>query len=418
MNSAFHLNRKVCVLNRRTVTKTMLSGVALGTLVSRTASAQTPAASPFAITHVDVPGVVLAISPDGRMAAGVVDREFLRVWDVATLEIIAESDPHPEISILDQTSLTWSPDRTALAWSLDAARLGRDSDIYVFDIEPATVSNLTAEAGSDKDAPSLLDLGDSVVDVDMFPSWSASGDDVFFARSTFGADLSPQTRLMRIPRDGGEASEFAVLSSENVFLVSGPMTAFEDSSVLYATWPHDVDGPEHGVFLATPDGEIEGISSGMLASKTPRMQIASVAEVAGKASVISLQNYFIHDPEKPIWVELDLGTGIPTPFEDILSLPTGVDAIDQDLVLCASPAFLTGDDGALSGYLYATADAEYNMFSVWRHELGSSGPEALGTIEREGSSNLGVLQIPRVTVTNTGTAALLFGGWLGTIDLG
>lgn len=109
------------MLNRRTILKSLVAASASGALVSHRAAAQTPAASPAgsaALTLVDVPGVVLALSPDGTMAAGRVDREILAVWDVATFETIAHSEPLPDLGLLDQTSLTWSPDGTALAWSL------------------------------------------------------------------------------------------------------------------------------------------------------------------------------------------------------------------------------------------------------------------------------------------------------------
>jgi hypothetical protein len=195
------------------------------------------------------------------------------------------------------------------------------------------------------------------------------------------------------------------------------MTAFEDGSVLYATWPPRMDDPDHGVFLMTPDGDIDGVSTGMLVEITPMMMVINVAPEARKASAVSLQNYNLFNPDNLIWVELDLDTGIPTRFEEILSLPAGVDAREQDLVLFAAPAFLTGDDGALTGYLYATADVGYDVFTLWRRDLGATAPEEIGTVARPDRDVQGVLRIPRVTVTPGGNAALFFGGTLWTIGM-
>src|SRR5690606_36459546 len=102
-----------------------------------------------------------------------------------TYDTIARSEPMPEVSIIDHTSVTWSPDSTALAWSLDAARLMRDSDIYVFDVHSGQITNLTDAEPTDKDAVSLMDddVSGLALDVDLYPSWSADGERIYFART-------------------------------------------------------------------------------------------------------------------------------------------------------------------------------------------------------------------------------------------
>ena len=402
-------------MNRRTMTKTLLAAFASGTLVSRNAAAQTPEAA-SAITLVDVPGVALALSPDGTMVAGVADREVLCVWDVESFEPIAQSKPLPELGIIDDASVVWSPDNSAVAWSLQAARLLRDSDIYVFDIASATITNLTGEGGHE-DAASLLEVQatpGAVLDVDTFPGWSADGSDILFARSPWGGDTPRESRLMRIPRDGGEASEVALLSDANVLLVSGPLFPFDDGSVLYGTWPPQPDSPEQGVFMVTPDGEVESISSGMLASDTPAMMLTSAAPHARKASAVSLQNLGQFTPDKPIWIELDLDTGIGTPFEEVLSLPESGDAYP----LVAAPAFLTGADGMLTGYGYATRGEDSGTYDLWTRALESDGPDRLGTVEDIGSRGEGILQVPRVVAVDAGTIGFLFLGNLWIANIG
>lgn len=410
-------------MNRRTMTKTLLAGVAVGALGSRAATAQRPAASPAAsgdIRLVDLAGIALALSPDGTMVAGLSDRDVFCVWDVETFEPIAQSDPIPELRIIDDASVVWSPDSSAVAWSLQAARLMRDGDIYTFDLTSGTITNLTDEGGSE-DAPSLLEAQGTPsarFTVDMFPGWSADGSEILFTRSPWGDDTPRETRLMRVSRDGGEASEIALLSNTNALLVSGPVFPLDDGSVLYGTWPPGLENPEQGIFMVTPDGKVEGISTGMLASGLPAMKLISVAPQVREASAVSLHNYGLFNPDNPTWVEIALDTGIPTPFQEVLSLPMGADAIEQDLVLFAAPAFLIRDDEQLDGYIYATADAQYDAFTLWRHDLASGGSNAIGTVERRDTDGPGVLLEPRVTITNAGTAALLFGGSIWIADLG
>jgi hypothetical protein len=143
-----------------------------------------------------------------------------------------------------------------------------------------------------------------------------------------------------------------------------------------------------------------------------------VARNANKASAVSIRNYSLFDDESPIWIELDLRTGIPTAFEEILSLPRGNDAREQDLVLFAAPAFLTGDNGEVKGYLYATADADFDNFTFWQHDVASGDAAQLGSVENPGPAAPGLTQIPHMIVTDGGMAALFFVGNLWMIDVG
>lgn len=409
-------------MNRRTILKSLIAASASGALGSHGAAAQTPAASPAdpsAIALVDVPGVVLGLSPDGTMAAGTGDREVLAVWAIATLKTVAQSDPLPELRILDQASLTWSPDNTALAWSLDAARQMRDSDVYVFDMATATITNITDDDPAGEDATSLLQsiaTPGLLLGIDMFPSWLPDASGLVFARTPWGDDAPRETRLMQLSREGGEATEIALLSGEEAFLVSGPMFPLDDGSVLYATWPPNLDSPDHGVFLVTPDGAVEGVSTGILVGDTPALVLLDVAPQVRKATAVSLRNYATFTRDMPIWVELDLDTGIPTAFEEVLSLPARGD--DDERSLVASPAFLADTNGDLTGYLYATTDARHDTFTLWRHDLATGEATTLGSIANPGARGPGITRLPRVQVTASGTAGLFFAGDLWTIAIG
>jgi WD40 repeat protein len=197
-------------VNRRTITKTLLSTLASGAMTAPRALAQRPmapspstSASASTITLTDVPGAALALSSDGTMVAGVTENETFCVWDVATFEAIAQSEPLPELRIIDDESVTWAPDGRAVAWSLNAPRLMRDSDIYVFDVESAAITNLTREPSKEEDAASLMEATGIEFGVDMFPVWSATGDGILFTRTPWGENAPRETRLMRISPEGG-----------------------------------------------------------------------------------------------------------------------------------------------------------------------------------------------------------------------
>jgi dipeptidyl aminopeptidase/acylaminoacyl peptidase len=380
----------------------MLAATATGIALPGTLRAQAPVASPAtssSIRLVDVPGIPLALSPDGTMIAGLVDRDRFCIWDSETFEAIAESEPMEEIGIIDELSVSWSPDNSAVAWSLDAARLLRDSDIYVFDVDNGQITNLTDDPPTDMDAPKLP-LGappaDSpAMDVDVQPSWTADGESLVFARTVWGGSPEAGTSLMSIPRGGGDATELATLSPEMPFLVSSIKAGMDDGSVIYATWPPDPDSPDQG-----------------LTRTTPSMFLLSVAPNARKASLVSMINYTALDNALgPTWIEMDLDTGIPTAFEEVLSLPTDPqEAARQDLILLGAPAFLTDDTGALTGYLYATTDQDFETHTLWRHDAASGLAESRGTFRRGEEQARLSRQYSRIEVGENGTVVIFHPG--------
>lgn len=412
-------------MDRRTLTRSLLAASAAGVALPGALRAQTPSASPAAssgnIRIAEVPGIALTLSPDGTMLAGIGDDERFYVWDAESFETIARSEPTPEIPIIDHQSVMWAPDSTALAWSLDAARLWRDSDIYVFDIDTGQITNLTDDEPVDEDAVKLPLGGDPVspMDVDMYPSWNDDGEDIFFARTVWEDASEIATSLWRISRDGGEATQIGVLAPDAPFLVSSIHAGMEDGSVLYATWPTYPDSPHHGVFLVTPDGEVEGISTGMLARSTRNMVLMSVAPSARKAVLVVTANYA--RLEGPVWIEMDLDTGVPTPFEEIFGLAqTPVETAREGAALFGAPAFLTDTDGSLEGYLYVTRSQsrERESFALWHYDASLGEADQLGTFGFGDTEPRGGVRYERIELGANGTAAYFHRGtaWLTSID--
>jgi WD40 repeat protein len=414
-------------MKRRAFAQTLVALTASSLAMPGAIRAQTPVASPVStagIRYAAVPGTALALSPDGTMLAGIVDRNRIVVWSTDTLDTVAESAPLDEISLIDETSLTWSPDSSALAWSLLAAVQLRDSDIYVFDVDTGEIMNLTDDDPMDRDAPRLpiMDVPDDFqpLNVDILPSWTADGENLVFARSIWGSENDAGTSLMRIPREGGEPTEIAVMSEELAFLPNSIHAGMEDGSVLYSTWPPRPDSPEHGVFLVTPDSEIETIATGPFVRETPYPVLLDIAPADRKAVIVSAINVATLDRAAgPTWAEMDLDTGIPTAFEEVLSLPTEYsEAIREDLILHGSPAFLTAPDGTLEGYLYATTDANYDTVTLWRYRTSGGEAELLGTFMVDEADARPSRTYNRVEIGANGTAAVFHGGnaWLASVD--
>lgn len=402
-------------MNRRAFTQSLATSAIIATEAS-VASVRGVQALGADIRPADVPGTPLAISPDGTLIAGYDDQNRFCVWDAEIFDTVIRSGPTQDMDLIDEGSVTWSPDNSAVAWSLDAARLMRDSDIYVFDIDTGLIENLTGGEPRDQEAETLpMEQGSGpVLNVDVFPSWSPDSERLYFARTIWGGSPAAGTSLWSIFRDGSEPTEIVTLSLETSLLVSSTMFVDEAGSVLYSTWPPDPDGLDHGVFIVTPDGEVEGISTGPQARETPGMVLMSFAPVARRASLMSTRNAAIY--RYPIWLEMDLDTGVITGFEKLLSLPTTrEDANHWGLNLFAAPDFLTDENGELVGYLYVTANPGFDVFTLWQHDIGAREPVPLGTFANTNGPS--VRQFSRVQVIDDGTAAIFHGGnlWLAQI---
>jgi hypothetical protein len=190
---------------------------------------------------VDIEGAPIALSPDGQWIAGTGPNDDVCVWDVATLEPTCDGE---RLGGVIPRSVTWAPDSTAVAFSLDAPRMLRDSDVYVFEMETGTVENLTND---DPDGTGADDIGfgddaaTGPVPIDLYPSWSPDSQEIVFARTMWSLDDDPGTTLMTMPRAGGEPEELLVLAPPSPMIVNGPMIWQDDDSILFGIWKADLD---------------------------------------------------------------------------------------------------------------------------------------------------------------------------------
>lgn len=132
------------------------------------------------------------LSPSGRFLA-ILGREELCVYDIGAdiLECTLQPLDDDDINTLASLSiiyLTWSPNEQYLALANHphySASLGRDIDIWLYDITSKQFKNLTDDGikgyyNSYEDDGSFVTLD---ADVDFFPLWDKSSQNIYFFRS-------------------------------------------------------------------------------------------------------------------------------------------------------------------------------------------------------------------------------------------
>lgn len=172
---------------------------------------------------------VLGISPDARTLVGLLNREQICFYDVATLEQISITPATDFIGIFDPLSVQWNPAGTKIAFSLDGWRLGRDSDIFVVDVETAEITNITAEDDGDT-APSLFDGGP--FNIDICPQW-LDDETIVFARHHYDDNRDIDPAFYIIDLDGGEPKIWAETDSEEIVYVLSPSRLLDDGRIVF-----------------------------------------------------------------------------------------------------------------------------------------------------------------------------------------
>jgi len=256
------------------------------------------------IQVLDYGATPVALSPDGQWIAGIDEEDRFCVWDVATLApacIAEQQSIHPE-------SIAWAPDSSAVAYALDAFRLLKDSDIFVFELDTGKSVNLTDD-GVEED---LDPMSSEIVPVDVLPAWSADSQWLTFARSNFAApEQGPD--LMTIDRKGGEPERRFTVSDELGLAIGTPMFSLRDGSLLYAVTSGNLDHPDNGMWHLDASGEARQILPGLPTDAFPHPAIFDVVETESgiRISGASIRPNSLFDPTSFV---LDLGSGELTPY--------------------------------------------------------------------------------------------------------
>ena len=151
----------------------------------------------------------LTLSPDGRSLAVLregADTLEICSYDVVTLDPDVCAD-YPSTSI-DAGTAVWSPDSTRLAFTENKVYLNHESDLWVFDAEVGTLTDLTDDG----------EFGGSVggeAPFDLAPAWSPDGRELAFARNQAPYSGPWTSAIYRIGAAGGEPRRVAtVVESE------------------------------------------------------------------------------------------------------------------------------------------------------------------------------------------------------------
>jgi WD40 repeat protein len=331
------------------------------------------------VTQVEIDGSSVTMSPNGAWIAGIGPEFALCIWQVATMEPTCDQAERIPISA---DSLVWSPDSTAIAFTEDAFMSAYESDIHVYELGASESVNITDDGieGGLFDTPEGSSRPGDVV-----PVWSLDSQSLIFARSDFGLD-EPTTDLMRAPRAGGEP-EFLDPVSRNPYAIYTPMHVLADGSLLYTHASPDLEDPNNGIWVRSPEGELRQVLPGDNDARYPVPVMTDIHERDGavRIAAYSVPNMSRMDADLPIAFVLDLESGEVTP----------VQAHDLDLVPWAitfSPdgeTFWSGALGLSTASLFQVSGGDQQLIELADGEPRPPGSHArFPSIEWRGENTL------------------------------
>lgn len=195
---------------------------------------------------------VIGISPDASKLVGLREDGIVSILDAATPWPLAESDPFPELSMLDERAIRWSPDGSKIALGLYPWSVMRDADIYVMDVETGEIENLTPESTGDE-ATDLLGSDAEGVNVDTSPTW-LDDETLVFARHPFREDGELAVELMKINVADGSVESWVDLTPAGLRFVLGPLWPRSDGSVVFEADLLVEDRLLRQAMIVEPDG--------------------------------------------------------------------------------------------------------------------------------------------------------------------
>lgn len=268
------------------------------------------------------------LSPDGSMiAATTLGGGDLCVFTVPDAEEIACTNLLELRINIDPASINWSPDGSALVFSERAAQFLVDSDIWLFELETSTLTNLTDD-GVAGGLPSgggggLLTIpGDALEDpflVDLVPAWSTDGATIAFSRSILSGAGDTPTSLMLLDAATGEVTEVAVFSETASFALPFKLAWSVGGNVIFASGNStDPDDDLNGVWaFDVARGNFTKLAGASDAFNGAAPALAAVSPT-GDALVISYPAFIwgTRTPEDGSgYALLDLIDGEVTPIE-------------------------------------------------------------------------------------------------------
>jgi len=295
---------------------TVASGLAAGTAPDDPA---TPAAGTRVIESrpYEIPGRLLALSPDGRWILGH-DGGELCVYGAATLARSACGGANG--ARLDLDGVVWSPDGTRVAFTEDGLEFLIESDIWVLDVATGETTNLSDDRADGDVFFAVPENGEpgpaaaSPVHWDLRPAWSPDGRTIAFARSSRRGEEYAGTEIVRIPAAGGEATGIVAVSPDVPFAVSQGLAWMPDgASLLYAVGMPDAGHPDNGIWSVRADGSGKRRILGLEDRATGSAGLLQIA-ATGRHALVSFFGTDLQLFEAVPFALLDLESGRAEPL--------------------------------------------------------------------------------------------------------
>lgn len=260
------------------------------------------------------------LSPDGSMiAATTIGGADLCVFTVPDAEELGCADLLGPTINIDPASISWAPDGSALVFSERAAQFIIDSDLWLFDIESASLTNLTDDGLSGGLPTAAEDALDEPFLVDLAPAWSPDGSTIAFVRWEHPGVGDTPISLMLLDVETGDVTE-SLLVDESVALFDGYRLEWSASGSTIFASASASDAPDElsGVWAIDPEnGDATNLASaGEEFNGAPPSLVA--VSPAGNALVISYPAFIsgTRTPEDGSgYALLDLDSGDVTPIE-------------------------------------------------------------------------------------------------------
>lgn len=267
------------------------------------------------VDPLDTVGVqVLGISPDGTKLVCQREPDQLCFLDSRTGEVLIETEPLMEVAVLDQLTISWSPDGSHLAFSLRVGGSLQNSDIFIVNSSTGEINNLTAEGFE-----TVVDSYriDAEVYVDVYPVW-ADNDTVIFGRYQLPSrvDDDASASLMTLDVSSGDIDVWAEFEEEEIMYVAGEVRYLNDDRVVFLGVGL---GQLREVVIAGDDGSIEFVDVG-------EVRYPALLATGGTHCLVSdVETY-------DTWLVPYDATEPMELLEDVLKIPSGTS-------LSAIPAF-------------------------------------------------------------------------------
>lgn len=164
---------------------------------------------------------------------------------------------------IDFESVRWSPDSTKLAFSENFLITFRDSDIWLYDADANTLTDLTPMPNRELKLFGNEDANVTFT-VDLAPDWAADSQSIYFIRYQFSKTNEARAVFYRVGVEGGEPESIAAVDTNATISTYGFAVSPDESRIAYnldtrgdekdGTWYLDVETGESKFAAAAVQG--------------------------------------------------------------------------------------------------------------------------------------------------------------------